>query len=164
MRVNLDSADQGATISAEEMKIHLQSLLKARRCAALSPLRTVAAAPPARRGRACAPDVKGRTRVQGHRVAEWVKHAVGLPQYVQTFRDNSVTVRCAHMHAARRCRTAPGAAGIGPCAHLPAGAGLSDAGERRRRDAGEGPGGARAGPRRDAALCGGAQRRACCPA
>ena len=28
MRVNLDTADQGATISAEEMKLHLQSLLK----------------------------------------------------------------------------------------------------------------------------------------
>ncbi|KAK9834335.1 hypothetical protein WJX81_008044 [Elliptochloris bilobata] len=56
MRLNLDSADQGATISAEEMKRHLQSLLK------------------------------------GHRVAEWVKHAVGLPQYVQAFRDNSITV------------------------------------------------------------------------
>jgi len=37
--------------------------------------------------------------VQGHRVAEWVKHAVGLPQYVQTFRDNSVTVRCVRTHA-----------------------------------------------------------------
>ncbi len=52
MRVNLDSADQGATISAEEMKIHLQSLLKARRRAAPRPLRTATAAPPARRGRA----------------------------------------------------------------------------------------------------------------
>ena len=31
--------------------------------------------------------------MQGHRVAEWVKHAVGLPQYVQAFRDNSITVR-----------------------------------------------------------------------
>ena len=30
--------------------------------------------------------------MQGHRVAEWVKHAVGLPQYVQAFRDNSITV------------------------------------------------------------------------
>jgi len=32
MRVNLDSADQGATISAEEMKLHLQSLLKVQHC------------------------------------------------------------------------------------------------------------------------------------
>ena len=30
--------------------------------------------------------------MQGNRVAEWVKHAVGLPQYVDAFRQNSVTV------------------------------------------------------------------------
>ena len=26
-------------------------------------------------------------------MSEWVKHAVGLPQYVQAFRQNSITVR-----------------------------------------------------------------------
>jgi hypothetical protein len=164
MRVNLDSADQGATISAEEMKIHLQSLLKARRRAAPRSPRTAAAALSARVAMHSARDAKAGARVQGHRVAEWVKHAVGLPQYVQTFRDNSVTVRCVHTHAARRCRTAPDAAGDGPCARLPAGAGLSDAGERRRRDAGEGPGGARARPWQGAALSGGARRCVCRPA
>ena len=30
--------------------------------------------------------------LQGNRVAEWVSHSVGLPQYVQAFRDNSITV------------------------------------------------------------------------
>ena len=26
-------------------------------------------------------------------MAEWVSHAVGLPQYVEAFRENSITVR-----------------------------------------------------------------------
>ncbi|KAK9820409.1 hypothetical protein WJX72_010017 [[Myrmecia] bisecta] len=29
--------------------------------------------------------------LQGHRVAEWVKHGIGLPQYMQAFRANSIT-------------------------------------------------------------------------
>ncbi|KAK9814892.1 hypothetical protein WJX73_001518 [Symbiochloris irregularis] len=32
-----------------------------------------------------------RTLLKGNRVSEWVKHAVGLPQYVETFRKNSIT-------------------------------------------------------------------------
>ena len=30
--------------------------------------------------------------LQGAHVAEWVKHGLGLPQYVQAFRDNAVSV------------------------------------------------------------------------
>ncbi len=32
------------------------------------------------------------SHVQGNRVAEWVSHSVGLPQYVKAFRENSITV------------------------------------------------------------------------
>ncbi|CAL8461872.1 g1403 [Coccomyxa elongata] len=31
--------------------------------------------------------------MKGNRVAEWVSHSVGLPQYVKAFRDNSITVQ-----------------------------------------------------------------------
>ena len=30
--------------------------------------------------------------LQGHRVTEWVADAIGLPQYVQVFKDNLITV------------------------------------------------------------------------
>ena len=47
--------------------------------------------------------------LQGAHVAEWVKHALGLPQYVQAFRDNAVSVsdscqQC--LSAAVSCATA----------------------------------------------------------
>jgi hypothetical protein len=35
----------------------------------------------------------GSIWAQGHRVAEWIKHGLGLPQYVETFRANAITVR-----------------------------------------------------------------------
>ena len=47
-----------------------------------------------RPGQSCRETLKPRALEQGNRVSEWVKHAVGLPQYVETFRKNSITVIC----------------------------------------------------------------------
>lgn len=92
MARNLDGSDTGVTVSKAEVEQHLRTLLK---------VQTLSSDPHWLCSRLYAQlwsclsqrlQAWSRACMQGNRVSEWVKHAVGLPQYVETFRKNSITV------------------------------------------------------------------------
>lgn len=91
MSQNLDGSDFGVTVSKAEVEQHLRTLMKVRPSHARPPFKGFAWAVS---GTRCEPPALNRTisGLQGNRVAEWVKHAVGLAQYVESFRSNSITV------------------------------------------------------------------------